>query len=164
MQKFILSDIEKCTGCGRCTLACSGVKTTVFEPTKSRIHFVNFPREGLSVPNICFHCENPACAEACPTGALIKLESGEVFRSPSLCVGCRSCAIACPFGVIRNVLDSRRVPKCDGCADLVDAGRVPLCVSVCPASALEFVPKEQLEKEELLGVDYKGYHPFWRRS
>ena len=70
MQKFILSDIEKCTGCGRCTLACSAVKEEAFVPAKSRIHFVNFPRAGLSIPNVCFHCENPACAEECPVDAI----------------------------------------------------------------------------------------------
>ena len=102
---------------------------------------------------------NPRTADA-----LKKLETGEVYRSPSLCVGCRSCAVACPFGVISDQVDRHRVPKCDGCADLVDEKRIPLCVAACPASALEFVTREELEKEDVLGVEYKGYHPFWRRS
>jgi Fe-S-cluster-containing dehydrogenase component len=141
MQKFILSDIEKCTGCGRCTLACSGVKTTVFEPTKSRIHFANFPREGLSVPNICFHCENPACAEACPVDAISRNDMGAVVVDEDICTGCAECVTACPYGMIW-LNDEDMAYKCDFC------GGDPECVKVCqPDAILYAVPDDASRKD-----------------
>ena len=158
---LVVVNLDRCIGCGSCQMVC-------FYGQKDRgygmVELAKVGGETLTLPQYCRQCELAACVEACPTGALIKLETGEIFRSPSMCVGCRSCSIACPFGVISNVLEKHRVPKCDGCADLVDGGRKPLCVSVCPASALEFLKGEELKKENLLGAEYKGYQPFWRRS
>jgi Fe-S-cluster-containing dehydrogenase component len=158
---LVVVNLDRCIGCHSCQAVC------FYGQRDGGYGMVELSRVGgktLTLPQYCRQCDLAACVEACPTEALKKLETGEIFRSPSLCVGCRSCAVACPFGVISDQVDRHRVPKCDGCADLVDEGRIPLCVAVCPASALEFVSQEQLKKEDILGVEYKGYHPFWRRS
>lgn len=129
MQKFLLADIEKCTGCGRCTLACSGIKEGIFAPAKSRIQFVNFPREGLSVPNICFHCEKPACAEACSAETIVRNDIGAVIVDYSTCTGCAECIEACPYGMIELNQESLAY-KCDLC------NGDPECVKVCQPMAI----------------------------
>ena len=50
-------------------------------------------------PTTCYHCDRPACVEACPTGAMQQREDGVVFSDLEICIGCQTCAIACPFGV-----------------------------------------------------------------
>jgi Fe-S-cluster-containing hydrogenase component 2 len=141
MEKFILSNIEKCTGCGRCTLACSGLKEGAFVPTKSRIHFVNFAREGLSVPNICFHCEEPACAEACPVDAISRNNIGAVVVDNDACTGCADCVDACPYGMIW-LNDEDLAYKCDLCEG------DPECVMVCQPNAIVYALPDEASLEE----------------
>ena len=149
MQKFILSDIEKCTGCGRCTLACSALKEGVFLPTRSRIHFVNFPRHGLSVPNICFHCEEPACAEACPVDSISRNETGAVVVDRDTCTGCGQCMEACPYGMVW-LDDEDLAYKCDLC------GGDPECVKVCQPNAIIYAePDKRSLKERQLQMSKK---------
>lgn len=144
MQKFILSDIEKCTGCGRCTLACSAVKEEVFLPATSRIHFTNFPREGLSVPHICFHCEAPACAETCPVDAISRNGVNAVVVDEDTCTGCAECVEACPYGMIWLNNDGV-AHKCDLC------NGDPECVKVCQPNAIVYAePKGASLKERQL--------------
>lgn len=143
MQKFILSDIEKCTGCGRCALACSAIKEGVFLPEKSRIHFVNYPREGLSVPNVCFHCEEPACAEACPVEAISRNDLGAVVVDEEACTGCGECVTACPYGMIWLNEDDLAY-KCDLC------GGDPECVKVCQPGAIVYAVPDGASRRERL--------------
>ena len=157
----ILVNYDRCIGCRTCSAVCYDSHR---EKGFGMVEFSPIEEPHSLVPQYCRHCDQPACAEACPTGALQKVESGEVVRRPGLCVGCRSCSYACPFGVIEPMLRRHLPPKCDGCASLVDSGGMPLCVSICPSGALEYVPAEELEKREILGVPFRGYQPFWRRS
>lgn len=143
MQKFLLAHIEKCTGCGRCTLACSSAKEGIFAPAKSRIHFVNFPREGLSVPNICFHCEKPSCAEACPVDAISRNDNGAVVVDQDTCTGCSECVDACPYGMI-ELNNEGLAYKCDFC------GGNPECVKVCQPIAISYDGPEGYSLENRL--------------
>jgi Fe-S-cluster-containing dehydrogenase component len=149
MDKFLLADIEKCTGCGLCALACSSVKEGAFVPTKSRIHFVNFPRDGRSVPNICFHCEVPACVEACPVDTIARNDIGAVVVDYDTCTGCAECVEACPYGMI-EVNDEGTVYKCDLC------NGEPECVKVCQPKAIIYsMPDEAVRKERLFQMSIK---------
>ncbi len=47
---------------------------------------------------ICRHCEDAGCVSSCPQDALKKID-GDLKRSNFLCTGCKTCIIACPFGV-----------------------------------------------------------------
>lgn len=145
MQKSIYLDIDLCVGCGACAVAC--MDQNDIEPAKGQVSLRRvYQIEGGHYPSAsifyvaaaCMHCEDAACVAGCPTGALAKdTESGNVLVSRALCIGCHTCAEACPFGVPRYDAQDK-VQKCDGCRDRVEAGLLPACVRVCPTGALQF--------------------------
>jgi Fe-S-cluster-containing dehydrogenase component len=100
--------------------------------------------DGVSVPTECRHCDAAACVAACPTGAVFKSDPhGPVVLNHKLCVGCGSCVVACPYGVIRQHYDTHEVYKCDLCAERLADDRIPACVEGCPTGCLSFrVDKE----------------------
>jgi anaerobic dimethyl sulfoxide reductase subunit B (iron-sulfur subunit) len=84
------------------------------------------------------HCENPACVNVCPAGAMTKRADGIVLVNQDQCIGCRYCEWACPYGAPQ--FDERKgvMSKCTLCEDLVAQGQNPACVDSCPARALGF--------------------------
>ena len=97
----------------------------------------------------CRHCLDPACAAACPVGALSKTETGAVAYNPVICMGCRYCMVACPFEIPRYEWSSRmpKVRKCEMCKDRVAKGEMTACSEACPAEATLFGEREQLIAE-----------------
>jgi anaerobic dimethyl sulfoxide reductase subunit B (iron-sulfur subunit) len=90
----------------------------------------------------CMHCEEARCIKVCPSGCLRKdQETGMTVYDNSICIGCRSCAQACPFGVPRYN-DEGKLQKCDGCNTRLKAGYPPACVRACPHGALSYTSKE----------------------
>jgi Fe-S-cluster-containing dehydrogenase component len=89
-------------------------------------------------PVTCAHCDRPACVLACPTGAMQRREDGIVFSNLELCIGCQTCAVACPFGVPQLNPKTGKIAKCDGCKDRVDRGMWPVCALRCPTGAIIF--------------------------
>jgi Fe-S-cluster-containing dehydrogenase component len=99
---------------------------------------VHFPRS-------CLHCEEPACVTVCPTGASYKrAEDGIVLVNADICIGCKLCSWACPYGA--REIDEREgvMRKCTLCIDRIynetmpEEERVPACVATCPAHARHF--------------------------
>lgn len=135
MNKILVIDHEKCTGCRLCEMVCSVKHTDVNNPTRSRIHIIKWPGEGFNLPMLCQQCQDAPCIAVCPKEALTHdLALERVTLNYDLCIGCRMCVIACPFGGMGIDTVTRQVIKCDLC----DGD--PTCVSVCEPGALQFVP------------------------
>jgi formate dehydrogenase iron-sulfur subunit len=94
--------------------------------------------------DVCKHCTNAGCLDACPTGALIRTEHQTVVLQPDVCNGCGYCVLACPFGVVdRDQLDGR-AGKCTLCYDRLEDGLEPACAKSCPTDSIQFGPHDEL--------------------
>ena len=144
-MEFFL-DPSRCIGCRACFHACAECET---HGGRSMIHleFVDRAESVQTVPVVCMHCEDPACAAACPADAIKKTADGVVQSAlQSRCIGCSNCVIACPFGVPRYVEAIDQMMKCDLCYDRTSVGKRPMCVTVCPSGALAFAPRREIER------------------
>ena len=100
------------------------------------------PFRWIFLSDVCKHCEEAGCLEACPTGSIVRTETGTVFVQDDICNGCGYCVVSCPFGVI----DRRPAPlpnaggafKCTFCYDRQKSGLVPACAKVCPTESIVF--------------------------
>src|SRR5438445_7545015 len=96
--------------------------------------------------DVCKHCENAGCLEACPTGSIVRTEFGAVYVQPDICNGCSYCVVSCPFGVIqRNERDGRAF-KCTFCSDRQRVGLPPACAKACPTESIKFGEIEHLRR------------------
>ncbi|MBI5478887.1 MAG: 4Fe-4S dicluster domain-containing protein [Deltaproteobacteria bacterium] len=104
---------------------------------------------------LCNHCENPPCVRVCPTKATWKRPDGIVMMDWHRCIGCRFCAVGCPYGARSfNWRDPRPflkeqnpdfptryrgvVEKCTFCDERLARGLLPACVVSCKQKALTF--------------------------
>jgi Fe-S-cluster-containing dehydrogenase component len=147
---YLLQDPKKCINCRACEVVCKTKKKLPKGPKPCQIITVgpkmvgNLPRASyIYMP--CFHCDNPWCVAACPTGAMQKRpEDGIVFVDHTLCVGCKTCISACPWGAPQWNPEIGKVVKCDYCMDRVDEGLLPACVTVCVGKCLTFGKAEEI--------------------
>lgn len=159
----ILNDVTRCTGCEACVAACQRTHDLPLDDPPPRVgqspdglsaeRWTSIVRrEGpASVRKQCRHCLEPACASACPVGALQRTPEGAVVYDKSICMGCRYCMMACPFGIPRYEWESASpsVRKCVMCYEELRAGRLdrPACVSACPSQATLFGDRDELIAE-----------------
>jgi formate dehydrogenase iron-sulfur subunit len=94
--------------------------------------------------DVCKHCSNAGCLDACPTGALIRTEYQTVVLQPDVCNGCGYCVSACPFGVVDRDPEDGRAGKCTLCYDRLEDGLEPACAKSCPTDSIQFGPHEEL--------------------
>jgi formate dehydrogenase iron-sulfur subunit len=100
------------------------------------------PFRWVFLSDVCKHCEEAGCLEACPTGSIVRTEVGSVLVQDDVCNGCGYCVVNCPFGVI----DRRPKPlpnhggafKCTFCYDRQKSGLTPACAKVCPTESIVF--------------------------
>ena len=154
MKKQIILDVDKCVGCGACVVACMDQHDRMFDhpegeaPNRRIIaaEIGSYPDASIRYASVaCMHCADPACVMGCPTGALYKdPETGAVLANKALCIGCHSCAMACPYGVPTFGPDGK-MRKCDACMERQKAGLVPACVKVCPTGALMLLTEDELK-------------------
>jgi len=147
MKRIYIKE-EACIGCGLCRVYCQT------EHSRSKDIIKAFKKESpCPLPRVlverkgevsfaiqCRHCDEPWCVYSCLTGAMCKDPStGIVTVDSNRCIGCWTCIVACPYGVLTRDVN-KTVVKCDLCPDQP----IPVCVANCPNEAL------------LLSVDGEG--------
>jgi len=189
-----LTDASVCIGCKACEVACKewnhipddgfawsgqsydntqalGASTwrhVLFleekQPMGPQLAGIEEPFRWQFLSDVCKHCENAGCLEACPTGAIIRTEFESVYVQPDVCNGCGYCVVSCPFGVI----DRRPAPlhdaggafKCTFCYDRQKSGLVPACAKVCPTESIVFGRLDDLRArgaERVQQLQQSGY-------
>ena len=95
------------------------------------------------------HCNQPACASACLTKAMLKTEEGPVIWREPKRMGCRFCMVSCPFDIPKFEYDNPmpKIQKCTLCWDRLQERKQPACVEACPAEALMFGKRRELIEE-----------------
>jgi Fe-S-cluster-containing dehydrogenase component len=165
-QKGWMIQLDKCIGCETCAIACKSENNT--RPLSSPLPFKNgrgvipehvsyrwvvkveagtYPSPTVTfVTSACNHCQHPACIASCPIpGAITKLPAtdplapGVVLIDQSLCIGCRNCVQACPYGAPQFNVHTGKVEKCTFCLHRLQAGLQPACVTTCVGNALHMV-------------------------
>lgn len=146
-------DSSRCVNCGACTIACmdqndiypqEGDKPFRVTTMVENGHGKSVKMTYLSIG--CMHCSNAPCVQGCPSGVLYKdKETGLTLYDNSNCIGCHSCAMACPFGA-PTFNNEGVMEKCDGCVERLKAGLQPACVMVCPFDAIKVYTDEEYEK------------------
>ncbi|MCX5725764.1 MAG: 4Fe-4S binding protein [Candidatus Saganbacteria bacterium] len=160
MEKRIFLNLDLCCGCRSCAAACSYYHFDQSYLSHGEVD------SSASLPYHCQHCEDAPCVAACPNEAMKKSDEGVVERSHFKCVGCGSCALGCPFGVIAIPLKRHVSPKCNLCIERVESGKIPKCVASCTSGALSFEDLKETAKDEkkvLISGRFLSNHPFRRR-
>jgi formate dehydrogenase iron-sulfur subunit len=185
-----LTDSTLCIGCKACEVACKewngvaedGLNWSGFSydntgavgaSTWRHVKFVEGePQAGLGgnageaaswtfSSDVCKHCEEAGCLEACPTGSIVRTEFGGVYVQPDVCNGCGYCVVSCPFGVIQKNDSDGRAFKCTFCYDRQKAGLEPACAKACPTESIKFGEINELRlaaQERLQELHSRGMH------
>lgn len=106
MKFGMIIDLNLCSSCGACALACKAENNTRTRGEGQSFNWADFLQETkgtfpnstqVAVPVMCNHCENPQCVKVCPTGAMFISPEGVVLHNDEACIGCRLCQNACPY-------------------------------------------------------------------
>ena len=161
-MKKLYVQLDLCIGCQSHSVACQRVRNGVVT-----LKSANIERVG-TLPVVCRHCEEPACVAACPKEAMTRDDDGTVRRNAFRCTGCRSCVLACPFGVLSQGerLTAFPLGKCDLCTARLENGEEPACVATCPTGALRYGEVREVtdDREIMLGSHAVSYKTYLRRS
>lgn len=135
-------DLDRCTRCDDCVRGCADTHRGLPRFVREGSRYENF-----LVTRACYQCSDPMCLVGCPTGAIRRAGMGKVVEiNDNLCIGCKVCAVNCPYDAIvmhdtgefwgqdalpAGLRGKERLlaSKCDLCAGL-DHG--PACVESCP--------------------------------
>ena len=160
------TDTTLCIGCKACEVACKewnnlpadnlGLTGESFDNTGAlsantwrHVSFIEqaslrepgqpaFQSGWLMMSDVCKHCHNAPCLEACPTGALFRTEFDTVVVQQDICNGCGYCVPACPFGVVEISEHDGKAHKCTLCYDRLKGGLEPACAKACPTDSIQF--------------------------
>jgi Fe-S-cluster-containing dehydrogenase component len=158
----IIVDLNRCTGCMTCVIACKQENLTrpmiwwnkilqLEDESLNRITYLRYA---------CMHCDDPPCIKACAQGAIYKRPDGIVLIDHDKCIGAGDCIKACPYGVIEKNPDQDYFPgkklpyeemagtdqmhppgkasMCTLCVHRIEQGKEPACVVGCPSRTMTF--------------------------
>ncbi|MEX2944320.1 formate-dependent uric acid utilization protein AegA [Serratia fonticola] len=174
MNQFIVAESEACIGCRSCEVACVTAHHQGAYPSKReyftpRVKVIQGTHGNTAV--FCHHCEDAPCANVCPTGAIEQRDTS-IQVSQEKCIGCKACAVACPFGMMTVVTETVQpanhrladsyqkveAQKCDLCSEL---NHEPACIRACPTHALSLVNNQTLldqQREKRLRAAARDHH------
>jgi Fe-S-cluster-containing dehydrogenase component len=163
MAKYgIIVDLNRCTGCMTCVIACKQENLTrpgvwwnkILELESQSLDRITFLRHA------CMHCDDPPCLAACSRTAIYQRPDGIVLIDHQKCEGAGDCVDACPYGAIdinpeADYFPDQKLPfeegkephrqhppgkagTCTLCVHRIDAGKEPVCVAGCPSKAMIF--------------------------
>ena len=157
MKMKLVLDVDKCCACGACAVACmdqNDIDVAHMAPFR-RVADFELHGKYLYTSVSCMHCDDAPCIQGCPVGCLRKdpVTNLTVYDNTN-CIGCHSCAMACPYGApsFRPTGAKRpreKVEKCNGCIERIKAGLQPACVHSCPTGALTWRWAEDDEESSL---------------
>lgn len=149
--KEIFVRLDRCMGCHTCELACAvehsqnkSLYGAISErPTPKKRVYVEWVSPDGRVPVLCRQCEDAPCMHACISGAISRSEEGVVVTNTDKCIGCWTCVMVCPYGVIGRHMEEHKAYRCDRCPDL----QIPACVRSCPTQALVYQTVEKFSED-----------------
>ena len=142
-------DLDKCSGCKACVVACHTLNGLEEEESWRRVGSIVIGEASPQIRHVttaCHHCADPGCLNGCPVNAYDKdAETGIVRHLDDQCIGCKYCTMMCPYEVPTYSERLGIVRKCDMCSQRLAVGEAPACVQSCPneAIAIRVVPAEQ---------------------
>ena len=157
---------DRCIDCWACQVACKqwhGIKAGTYARRRLEETFEGtFPQVTRSfLSKACMHCDEPACVEVCPAGALYKREEdGAVLVDQELCIACGSCGQACPYDVPQyDESKGGKMDKCDHCISLaVGASEETRCAATCVTEALMSGTVDELQaKAKEMGLTVERF-------
>ncbi len=169
MAYAILFDSTKCIGCRACESACAEKNGNPYNDaiaarekiSAQKLTTIQTKGEKY-IRRMCMHCLEPACASACPVGALTKTAAGPVTYDPNKCIGCRYCMTACAFGAPAYEWNARLplLRKCDMCSERQKAGKPTACTEACPNEATVCGEREAMIAlaRKRMAENPSGYH------
>jgi len=155
MQFGFYFDQSRCTGCYACTVACNDWHDiqdgAVCWRRVTGLEQGVFPDVFVAYISLsCNHCADPACARACPAGAISKRAADGIMEvDRQACLGNQVCGMfcreACPYDAPQFGSEpDAKMQMCTFCLDRLTAGRKPACVDACPMRALDCGPLADL--------------------
>ena len=142
-----LYDTTRCVGCKACQIACKEQNKLGVGDFFRRVETLTAEGALVHFSAACNHCQEPACAAACPTGAMYIAEDGTVQHNDEICVGCGRCVHNCPYGAPSLNKVTGYAQKCGACAGRRGEGLAPACVAACPTRALAFGPLREADDD-----------------
>jgi Fe-S-cluster-containing dehydrogenase component len=133
MDKVSLIILQNdCMGCHACEVACKQEHGLDVGPRLIRI----IERSPYYIPIYCHHCAKPPCKDACPVEAISRDERGIVHIDEELCIGCKACIGACPFGAMQFDEQREVALMCDLCYERLKNNKEPACSVACPTRCI----------------------------